>query len=221
MELEQSGRNDSSFFDVITEKQTYLNTLYLMLYFPLGIFYFAYLAGGFALGMGLVPVFVGIPVLYLFAVSLRYIMGFERKMAALFLGVKLAEKPETSIKGIGILRGFRETFFSKELWKAVFYLFSKFFIGAMVMTLCVSLTLLSLGLIAAPVLYKAVEFSLNLNGIRVSGLLGLVGISATPDQEMIIFMITGMFVGLGSIHLFNRMAYLLGRFLKFISSVRS
>ncbi|MGE5677483.1 MAG: sensor domain-containing protein [Pseudomonadota bacterium] len=221
MEIGQSGKSDFGFFDVIIQKQTYLNMLYLMLYFPLGIFYFTYLAAGFALGVGLIPVFVGIPVLYVFAVSLKYIMRFERKTAALLLGLKLEEKPESTIKGIGILRGFREEFFSKELWKTVFYLFSKFFIGMMVLTLCVSLASLSLALTAAPVILKAAEFNLSMNGVMANSPLGFIGISATPEQEMIILMIAGMFVGLGSIHLMNGITYLLGGFLKLMSPGRS
>lgn len=221
MEKEQSRKLESGFFDVITQKQTYLNMVYLMLYFPLGLFYFTYMAGGFALGAGLVPVFVGIPLLYVFAVSLKYLMRFERKTAALLLGVSFEEKPKPTIKGIGILRGFKEEFFSKELWKSVFYLFSKFFIGIMVLTLCTSLALLSIGLIAAPILYNAAEFNLDLNGVRINGLLGLIGISATPDQEMVILMITGIFVALGSIHILSRLTYLLSRFLEILSPRRS
>ncbi len=223
--MDQARSVESGFFDVITDKQTYLNIIYLMLSFPLGIFYFVFIVTGFSLGIGLIPIFIGIPVLYVFLISVGSLMKFEGRMAALFLGMNIKGNNTKREKGIGILIKFRDELFDKELWKALLYLTLKFFFGIMIFVLCVSLVSVSLGLIAAPVIYQIFEYNLNtagelhldIDGVQIYGLLGFLGISATPMQEMLILMLLGIFIGIGSLHLFNKTAYLMGRLLKVMS----
>lgn len=226
--MEQSENRDNGFFDVITDKQTYMSMIYLMLSFPLGIFYFAYGVTLFTLGISLIPVFIGVPLLYAFMISVKYLMKFERKMASVLLGVYIPENNEATEKGAGILKKFRNEFFNTEIWKALIYIIVKFLMGILIFCLFISLTFLSLGLIAAPIVYQIVEYSpdmigglhLSIDGVRINGLLELIGVSATPSQEMLIFMISGVFIGIGSMHLFNRTANLLVGFLKLMSPVK-
>ncbi|HYF75417.1 MAG TPA: hypothetical protein VD757_02415, partial [Candidatus Nitrosocosmicus sp.] len=101
--------------------------------------------------------------------------------------------------------------------------------GIMIFTLCVSLAALSLGLIAAPIAYQFLEYNLindgglhiDIDGIQIGGLLGLIGISASPEQEMLVFMLLGVFIGIGSLHLFNMSAYLMGGLLRVMSPAQT
>ena len=223
--MDQAGSGESGFFDIITDKQPYLSMIYLMISFPLGIFYFIFVVTGFVMGVSLIPIFIGVPLLYVFMISVRYLMKFERKIAALFLGMNINENTTRGEKGVGILKKFKNELFDKELWKALIYLTTKFLIGIVIFSLCISLALLSLGLIAAPIAYQIVEYHLdmegglhfNIDGIQVNSLLGLLGISATPQQEMLIFMLLGVITGIGSLYLFNKIAFLMGAFLKAMS----
>lgn len=223
--MEQTRSESYGFFDVITDKQAYLSLIYLMLSFPLGIFYFVFITAGLAIGIGLIPIFIGIPLLYVFMISVKCLMKFERRMAELFLGMSIDENIGRREKGVGILIKFKDELFDIELWKALIYLTFKFFAGIMIFGLCISLVSLSLGLIAAPVVYQIVEYNLNMegglhfniDGIQINGFLGFLGISATPAQEMLVFMLLGVFVGIGSLHLFNKAAYLMGGLLKIMS----
>jgi hypothetical protein len=87
---------------------------------------------------------------------------------------------------------------------------------------------MSFVLIAAPVVYQILEYNLNMegglhfniDGIQINGLLGFLEISATPMQEMLMFMLLGVFVGIGSLHLFNKTAYLMGRLLEVMSPAK-
>ncbi|HYF75442.1 MAG TPA: sensor domain-containing protein, partial [Candidatus Nitrosocosmicus sp.] len=117
--MEQTRRDEIGFFDVVLEKQTYLSMIYLMLSFPLGIFYFVFITAGFAVGIGLIPIFIGIPILYVFMLSVKGMMKFERKMASVFLGLNIDEGKNRREKGIGILIRFKDELFSAELWKAL------------------------------------------------------------------------------------------------------
>jgi hypothetical protein len=53
----------TKFFGVAIWGQTYLNLLYLLLAFPLGLFYFVLLVTGFSLGFGLLILWVGVIIL--------------------------------------------------------------------------------------------------------------------------------------------------------------
>lgn len=223
--MDQTRSEGNGFFDVIIDRQTYLNITYLMLAFPLGLFYFVFIVTGLSLGIGLIPIFIGIPLLYVFMISVKYLMKFERRIAALFLGMNIRENTVRRETGVGILIKFKDELFNVELWKALIYLTLKFFIGIMIFVLCISLVSLSLGLIAAPVIYQIFEYNLNMDGglhfniegVQIHSLLGLLGISATPMQEMLILMLIGVLVGIGSLHLFNKTAYFMGGLLKVMS----
>ncbi|HEU5199786.1 MAG TPA: sensor domain-containing protein, partial [Ktedonobacterales bacterium] len=52
-------------FGVARQKQTYLNILYLLMSFPLGIFYFVALITGISVGMSTVIIWIGLPILFL------------------------------------------------------------------------------------------------------------------------------------------------------------
>ena len=49
------------FFGVIAEPQSYINILYLLLAFPLGIAYFVFLVTGISVGAGLIIIWVVFP----------------------------------------------------------------------------------------------------------------------------------------------------------------
>ena len=73
------------FFDVIVKPQTWRNVGYLLLSFPLGIFYFVFLVTGLALGFGLSITLLGIPLL-IGVLAAAYGLGeFERTTTNLLL----------------------------------------------------------------------------------------------------------------------------------------
>ena len=73
------------FFDVVTKPQTWRNVGYLLLAFPLGIFYFVFLVTGLSLGFGLFITLMGIPIL-VGVLAAAYGMGeFERATTNLLL----------------------------------------------------------------------------------------------------------------------------------------
>ena len=57
MNISQSSL--AKFFGVALRSQTYLNLVYLLLAFPLGVFYFTLLVTGISLGFGLLIVWIG------------------------------------------------------------------------------------------------------------------------------------------------------------------
>jgi hypothetical protein len=60
--------------------QTYVNALYLLLSFPLGVFYFVFLVTGLSLGFGLLVVWIGVPILIMVLAGSWVLCRFEQEV---------------------------------------------------------------------------------------------------------------------------------------------
>lgn len=211
--MEESRKVAAGFFDVIADKQTYLNILYLILSFPLGMVYFIFLTTGLSLGLGLSILFIGLPILYLVFILSKKLMVFEQKLAEIFLGMTFQYPKEDKPRGIGFLRSFKETAFDVDVWRAVVYLSLKFFMGIFIFSVAIILISLSLGLMGVPVLYQLAESGVfwEINGFH--GLTDYLNLGISPYQESIIWMFVGVFLGISSLHIFNLMAFVSGKIL--------
>src|SRR5512142_3250624 len=94
----------SKFFGVVIRGQTYLNALYLLLAFPLGLFYFVFLVTGLSVGIGTVIIWVGLLILALVFAGWYAMLAFEREMA---IGMLRENIPPMS----------RENLAGKTLWQ--------------------------------------------------------------------------------------------------------
>ncbi len=185
-------------FTPAIDGQTYLNLLYLLLAFPLGIFYFVFLVTGLSTGMGLLIIYVGIPLLIGVLMAGRGLGSFERIMARTMLGVNIP-KPSPMPTSAGLLGQFKSLFTDSVTWKSLAYLGLKFPFGIAVFSVLVTSFSLSLSLTLAPLLYQMVPMDFGL--WRVDN----------KDEAAICCMI-GVVLLLLSFHLVNGLAYLWGRF---------
>ena len=90
-----AGYSPSAILGVVARGQTYKNLLYLFLAFPLGMLYFIFLTTGFALGVGLSMVVIGLGILLVMLVGVRALGAFERKLANRLLD---ADREEVRIR---------------------------------------------------------------------------------------------------------------------------
>ena len=84
-----TGYSIADVVGVVAEPQTYKNLLYLGLAFPLGMVYYVVLMAGFALGIGLSVLVVGLGILLGTVIGLRYIASVERRLANALLGTAI------------------------------------------------------------------------------------------------------------------------------------
>ena len=116
------------FFGVITRSTTWKSVGYLLLSFPLGIFYFVFLVTGFSLGFGLLITLMGIPIL-VGMIAASYGLGeFEREVSNQLLETSIAHTDRISLAE-GFWAKLKELVVSSETWKRVFYLLLKFPFG--------------------------------------------------------------------------------------------
>ena len=179
------------FFGVITRSNTWRSVGYLLLAFPLGIFYFVFLVTGFSLGFGLIITLMGIPILVgMMAVS--YGLGeFERLTTNQMLETSIAHTGRIS-PAEGFWEKLKELVVSSETWKRVFYLLLKFPFG-IVGFVFVVVAFALFAQILAPLVYEQDWYNPN------------IGTVWEVDQvwEAIVVAIIGVGLGLVFLHLIN------------------
>jgi signal transduction histidine kinase len=152
------------FMDVL-HWRTYARLLYLLLGFPVGLFYFIALLLGFSLGLGLSVVVIGIPVLLLTIASVNDFASIERRLARALVGVDIAEPEE--ILPEGMLAQARLTISKAIFWKALTFLSLKWIISTLCFVVVIVFWSVSFALLAAP-LYPAIrlEFALEFPNLQ-------------------------------------------------------
>ena len=209
------------FFGVFKRKQTYLNVLYLFMSFPLGILYFVFLITGLSLGLGLTPILLGIPIIYFVFIASKSLMVFERRMAALLLGISFNEGQFDSKQSTRFFTRLKNEFFDMNSWKALVYLGGKFFAGILAFVLCVTLLSVSLAFILSPLVVEVVLNDALISGsIQYTFLSSYLNLNMSPFEESLIVMVIGFVLLYGSLHFFNLLAYINAKVLEFMSPVQ-
>jgi hypothetical protein len=180
-------------YGVFTKPQTYLNLLYLLLAFPLGLAYFVFLVTGLSLGVGLLILWVGLFILAGVMALCWPLSLFERQMAILLLKVEIpliTNQPEPART---IFQQVKNHVSNPATWKGIAFLFLKFPIGLASFIVTTTLGSLSLGLILAPLAYPWVHIDI-----------GLWQINSMPAAA--IACVIGLVIAPLSLHVFNLLA---------------
>ena len=131
--------------------QTYLNLCYLVMMSLLGIVYFTLLVTGFATGVPLVIVGIGIPIIVLMLALTVGLAGLERTLVRILLRVNVPT-PAVEIED-DLWDRVKHLVTDLRTWKAVAYLLSEFVYGGLVVGLIGSLVATGGSFLFAPVYY--------------------------------------------------------------------
>lgn len=195
----------SKFFGVIANSQTYLNYIYLFLAFPLGLIYFIFLVVGLSIGLATLILWVGLLVLLIVIGGWWLLAGFERVMAISLLRVDIppmttprTDKAQTSLEKLG-------AFLSNPVtWKGLVYLLAKFPLGIVSFVVLVTFTAVTLVMISAPFTYQFIQPEVWLWGGDVWRI--------DTMGEAVTGAIAGFFLIFISLHIFNGLAWISGKF---------
>jgi hypothetical protein len=146
------------FFKVIINPQAYINLAYSLASFPLGIFYFVFLVSGLALGVSLVIVWVGLPILLFIGLGCLTLGSFERFMAIHLLKENVPAFIVRSKDREDKLSLVKENLTNPVFLKTPFYLFLKFPLGIASFVVLVTLISLTVAFLTLPFTYETVEY---------------------------------------------------------------
>ena len=200
---------------VAVDPRSYVNIFYILMSFPLGIFYFVFLVTGVSLGVGLAIVWVGIPILLLVLGGSWLLCKFERALAILVLGESIP--PITRERRVGAdddglrelsvverlfiagWRRFKDHLSDRLTWTGIIYLLLKFPLGTASFVVVVTLVSVTAALLGAP-FYYWVDDGIDLGVWQVDEL-----------WEALILTLIGIPAALISMHVINAAAILSGK----------
>lgn len=145
-------------------RRTGLSLVYLLLAFPLGLFYFIVLVTGLSLGFGLTIILWGIPILLGLAAAWWYFAKLERWLTTQLLGARIGPLRRRALDGLSRTAQLKAHFGNRVTWTSLVYLFLAFPFGTLAFSLVVGLLSLSLASIAAPAYYRWTNIELFENG---------------------------------------------------------
>jgi len=186
------------FFRIVTRGRSYLNVAYLLLAFPLGTLYFVALVTGVSLGLGLIVIVVGVPILVGTLLLVRLFVGWERAIATGMLGVRFPD-PQPREAPAGLLDRLRALLTDTATWKGLAYLFIKFPLGIASFTVVATLFAVALAFLTAPLTY-------NLLSIQIVGLWVVDSMSEAVGLSLL-----GLVVAVGALHACKWLAWASGR----------
>jgi hypothetical protein len=200
----------TKFFGVAIRGQTYLNLVYLSLAFPLGLFYFIMLVVGFSLGLGLLIVWIGAIILAMMFVAWWACAIFERQLAVGLLHEDIPPMRSTAPAGMRIWDRIKDSLANPVTWKSLAYLLVKFPLGIFTFIILVTLITLTLGFLVAPVVYPFLSMEIlhvGSSAIYIDALWKAIGC-----------FIVGLVLFFSTLHVFNGLAWISGRFARVMLS---
>lgn len=198
------------FFNTLWKKQTWLNVLYLIISFPLGLLYFIFLVTGLSLGVGLIILIFGILILMAVMAMSYWFSRFERELAISMLNVKISPVEDRPYKP-GMLSRFRAMLSNAFTWKGMLFLFLKFPLGVFSFSLTVSLLSASLGLISAPFFHNAYWYDFDI---------GTAVYTINSIEGSLLACVLGILLLFVSLWVLNLLAWLMGQLAKLLLGTR-
>lgn len=159
------------FFHIISSGQAYLNLVYLLASFPLGVFYFVFLVSGLSTGISLVIIWIGVPILLLVGITWWMLARFERSLVITILKEDIPTMVPAAMNGTSVWSHIREYIFNPVTWKSLLYLFLKFPLGIATFVILVTLVSLTLSFLSMPIIFY---YSGNFQ----------IGLFTTPDKSL-------------------------------------
>lgn len=203
------------FFGVAIQGQTYLNAIYLLLAFPLGLFYFVFLVTGLSLGVGLLLLWIGLIVLVSVFAAWYGLAAFERWLAMTLLHEPIPPMIQQDLSNLTLWQKFVATLKNPVTWKALVYLFARFPLGLFIFIVFVTLASLSVALIATPLYYNWIPvypgIHLTLDGATLQP---YWMIDTLP--KALLASLVGLLIGFISLHIFNGLAWVSAKFARYM-----
>lgn len=191
------------FFGVVFRGDTYLNLLYVLLAFPLGLFYFVFLVPGLVTGLALSILWVGLLILLIIFFCWLGLIAIERQQAIWLLREDVPPMTPKEGTGENAWQWFVAYLKNPVTWKGLLFLLLKFPLGTLSFVIAFSLFMVTAVFLAAPLIYPffqpEVYFTWN-----------SVWVIDTLSEAMLAFLI-GASLLFASLHIVNGMAWLWGR----------
>ena len=147
-------------FGVVARAQSYLNILYLLLAFPLGMAYFIFMVTGLGVGFGMLITLAGIPILLLVLGASWALCALERRLALYLLNETIHPTPSHPVSQ-GWWSRLKAHLSNRVTWTGVIYLLLKFPLSTATFVIVTGLIFITLAMLTAPIYHPFAEIELG------------------------------------------------------------
>lgn len=208
-----AGSIPARVFGVVTDRRTYASVAYLLSRFPLGIAYFVTFVTGIALGVALLPLLVGVPILAGVAGIADHVGRLEAALLRGLLGREVRWEPldPGELSAVSYLKTAGT---DARAYLLVAYSLATFFVGVASFVVVVTLLAVALAYLVAPVAFwlPGVTYAaptpdvpsvvdLGWASVDLGPVVDLLTIDTVP--EALVGSAVGIAVGVAALHLFN------------------
>ncbi len=153
-------------FGPVIQAQTWINMLYLLISFPLGVAYFVVLVTMFSAGMGMAVIVVGLFILWFALMAADVLSELDRTVINTLLGAGIPPRaPAAPVTG-GLSEQMLATAKRPGTLKRVIYLFVRFPLGLVSFVLVMVLIPLSIGFLTAPLTYPFIPIQVGFSTVE-------------------------------------------------------
>ena len=210
-----TGRSVSDrVFGVVTDGTTYRRLVYLLLRFPLGVAYFTIFVTGLALGVALVPLGVGIPILAAVLGLADHVALVEAGLLRRLLGREVVWEP-ADLTELPVWPYLKTVGTDPRCYLLVAFLLATFFVGTVAFVAVTVVFTIALAYLLAPALFWLPE--VNYGGVSTPGTLeidvGMMDVTVTSGSldvvavetlpEALVASLFGAVLGLVGLHLLS------------------
>lgn len=153
-------------FGPVIQAQTWINMVYLLASFPLGVAYFVILTTVFSTGFGFLPVFVGLFVLWAGLIVADVLSDLDRTVANTLLGAGIPKRPAVSRATGSVFAKMLATVRRPGTLKRLAYLFVRFPMGILSLVLVVTLLPMSVILLTLPLTYTILPVTVGMSRVE-------------------------------------------------------
>ena len=222
---EHQNYQTAGFWSVARERQTYLNLLYLVAAFPLGLLYFILLVVGISLGVSTLIIWIGVPILLATIILWGWCARFERYLVGHLLGVPVRFTDDPRLAGQSWGKQFLGRLRSSVTWTSLIYLFLDFPFGILSFSLVLIMLSTSLSLTFGWLAYLIDTLVYRSGGGGYISSTFFVPITGQIEPGAVAFFVAlcglGILATIASLHVLNSLAYGWGLVARFLLGTRN
>jgi hypothetical protein len=188
-------------FGPVIQAQTWINMLYLLISFPLGVAYFVVLVTMLSAGVGMAVIVVGFFILWFGLMAADVLSELDRTVINTMLGTGIPPRAQATAVGGPLHKHMLATAKRPGTIRRVIYLFLRFPLGVAGFILVMVLIPLSVVFLTAPLTYSFIPIQIGVSTVE------------TFDQAIYICCFGAVFT-LVSVHLINSWTAVCRRFAK-------
>lgn len=153
------------FFDIFADPRAWGSLIYMLFALVTGIIYFTWTVTGISVGVSMIFLIIGIPIIILFLYSIRGIAFVEGRIVEAVLGERMPRRAKYTNKDTSLWYRIKDLLTDRTTWLGMLYMIIQLPLGIMYFTLMITFIATSIALIFAPI----VQVLMNVSLIHIGG----------------------------------------------------